>query len=65
MLSNESNICISGSKGVTYVNIPVEDQVWRPDTFFRNEKESTFSMVPSKAFYVRVSSDGTVLHSVR
>jgi len=61
----DPRLIFTGSKGVTYVNIPVEDQVWRPDTFFRNEKESTFSMVPSKAFYVRVSSDGTVLHSVR
>jgi len=61
----DPRLMFTGGKGVTYVNIPVEDQVWRPDTFFRNEKESTFSMVPSKAFYVRVSSDGTVLHSVR
>jgi len=50
---------------VKFVNIPDEDSVWRPDTFIRNDKESSFSLVPAKAFYIRVFPDGKVLHSVR
>jgi len=53
------------SDRVNFVNIPDEDSVWRPDTFIRNDKESSFSLVPAKAFYIRVYPDGKVLHSVR
>ena len=55
---------IINDQGVTYVTVP-EDRVWKPDTFLRNEKLAEFGMVPSKAVYVRVWEDGTVLYSTR
>ena len=51
-------------QGVTYVTVP-ETRVWKPDTFIRNEKSAEFGLVPSKAVYVRVFEDGTVLYSTR
>ena len=51
-------------EGVTYVTVP-ETRVWKPDTFIRNEKSAEFGLVPSKAVYVRVFEDGTVLYSTR
>jgi len=51
-------------QGVTYVTVP-ETRVWKPDTFLRNEKSAEFGLVPSKAVYVRVFEDGTVLYSTR
>ena len=47
------------------VQVPGEVRVWTPDTFIRNDKESAFFMVPSKASYLRVFPDGSVLQSMR
>ena len=53
-------------RGIEYVHVPVSDSIWTPDTFIRNEKESSsFFLVPSKLFYLRVFPNGTVLYSVR
>eukprot|EP00091_Calanus_sinicus_P018980 TRINITY_DN4541_c0_g1_i3.p1 TRINITY_DN4541_c0_g1~~TRINITY_DN4541_c0_g1_i3.p1 ORF type:complete len:363 (-),score=47.86 TRINITY_DN4541_c0_g1_i3:101-1189(-) len=48
-----------------YLTLPKEDMVWKPDTFFRNEKEASFHHVPNKQYYVRVFPDGTILYSLR
>ena len=49
-----------------YVTVGGDDKLWKPDTFIRNEKEpSSFFLVPSKASYLRVYPDGSVLYSVR
>ena len=51
---------------VDFVTVEDEDRLWKPDTFIRNEKEpSSFFLVPSKASYLRVYPDGSVLYSVR
>ncbi len=51
---------------VEYVTVENDDRLWKPDTFIRNEKEpSSFFPVPSKASYLRVYPDGSVLYSVR
>ena len=53
-------------RDVEYVTVEDEDRLWKPDTFIRNEKEtSSFFLVPSKASYLRVYPDGSVLYSVR
>ena len=41
------------------------DKIWKPDTFFRNDKVTTAFTVPAPASYARISGDGTVLYSVR
>eukprot|EP00092_Neocalanus_flemingeri_P035717 GFUD01038888.1.p1 GENE.GFUD01038888.1~~GFUD01038888.1.p1 ORF type:complete len:404 (+),score=52.81 GFUD01038888.1:37-1212(+) len=53
------------SSSVPFLTLPNENLVWKPDTFFRNEKEASFHLVPNKQFYVRVFPDGMVLHSMR
>ena len=41
------------------------DKIWKPDTFFRNDKMTTAFTVPAPATYARISRDGRVLYSVR
>ena len=41
------------------------DNIWKPDTFFRNDKVTTAFTVPAPATYARISRDGRVLYSVR
>ena len=52
-------------RDVKYVTVEDDNRLWKPDTFIRNDKESSsFFLVPSKASYLRVYPDGFVLYSV-
>ena len=53
------------TRDVEYVTVEDDDRLWKPDTFIRNDKESSFFLVPSKASFLRVYPDGFVLYSVR
>ena len=53
------------TRDVEYVTVEDDDRLWKPDTFIRNDKESSFFLVPSKASFLRVFPDGFVLYSVR
>lgn len=49
-----------------YINlIDNESQIWKPDTFFKNEKESHFHKLLSPNQLIRIYPDGNVLYSTR
>ena len=41
------------------------EQIWKPDTYFLNGKESYLHKVPTSNRLVRLSREGTVLYSSR
>lgn len=57
----------STGEKINYINLLEEDaaKIWKPDTFFKNEKEGHFHNLLTQNTLVRVHSDGSVLYSVR
>lgn len=49
-----------------YINM-IDDvsQIWKPDTFFKNEKESHFHKLLAPNQLIRIYPDGKVLYSLR
>ena len=41
------------------------EQIWKPDTFFLNGKESYLHDIPTSNRLVRLSRDGSILYSSR
>lgn len=51
---------------IRYINmIDGESQIWKPDTFFRNEKESHVHKLLAPNQLIRIHPDGNVLYSTR
>ncbi len=51
---------------IKYINlVNGHYQIWKPDTFFKNEREGHFHNMLTPNQLVRVYPDGTVLYSVR
>lgn len=48
-----------------YVGAEVSDKIWVPDTFFANEKNAFFHMATTFNTFLRISSNGEVLRSIR
>lgn len=50
---------------VGYLTLYDADKIWKPDTFFSNEKEAYFHHVLRPNLFVRIFPTGRVLYSVR
>ncbi|CAD6196818.1 unnamed protein product [Caenorhabditis auriculariae] len=55
------------SKEITSLTVGVDylDKLWKPDTFFPNEKKSFFHVATTHNSFLRIDSDGTVFTSQR
>merc|ERR1712212_805077 len=49
----------------TYITLPTNQKIWKPDTFFRNEVSGKRHSVLGDNSYIRLFPDGHVLTSVR
>ncbi|KAK5976510.1 hypothetical protein GCK32_021929, partial [Trichostrongylus colubriformis] len=47
------------------VGVDYLDRLWKPDTFFPNEKKSFFHLATTHNSFLRIDSDGTVYTSQR
>ena len=61
----DPRLIFTGDHGAKEFTLKDVERVWRPDTFLRNDKDSSLFTVPAPSSYARVSEDGTVLYSVR
>lgn len=51
---------------ISYINlVDGANQIWKPDTFFKNEKEGHFHNILTPNQLVRIYPDGAVLYSTR
>ena len=48
-----------------YLTLTDPEKVWKPDTFFRNEKTGHFHYILVNNVYVRIFPNGDVLFSIR
>ncbi len=48
-----------------YLTLTDPEKVWKPDTFFRNEKTGHFHAILVNNVYVRIFNNGDVLFSIR
>ena len=48
-----------------YLTLTDPEKVWKPDTFFRNEKTGHFHSILVNNVYVRIFPNGDVLFSIR
>ena len=48
-----------------YLTLTDPEKVWKPDTFFRNEKTAHFHSILVNNVYVRIFPNGDVLFSIR
>ena len=63
---NDPRLAYDDANGkVNVLTLSSDDMVWRPDTFFRNEKEALLHDIPNKQTYLRVFPNGDVLNSMR
>ncbi|XGW16981.1 hypothetical protein V3C99_001980 [Haemonchus contortus] len=55
------------AKQITSLTVGVDylDRLWKPDTFFPNEKKSFFHLATTHNSFLRIDSDGTVYTSQR
>ncbi|KAK6029234.1 Neurotransmitter-gated ion-channel ligand binding domain protein, partial [Ostertagia ostertagi] len=55
------------AKQISYYVVGVDylDRLWKPDTFFPNEKKSFFHLATTHNSFLRIDSDGTVYTSQR
>ncbi|VDL84159.1 unnamed protein product [Nippostrongylus brasiliensis] len=56
---------ISAVSEVDMVGVDYLDRLWKPDTFFPNEKKSFFHLATTHNSFLRIDSDGTVYTSQR
>nr|ADZ96468.1 avr-14 splice variant c [Haemonchus contortus] len=49
----------------TSENADQSQQIWMPDTFFRNEKEARRHLIDKPNVLIRIHKDGSILYSVR
>ena len=47
------------------VGVDYLDKLWKPDTFFPNEKKSFFHVATTHNSFLRIDADGTVYTSQR
>merc|ERR1719228_282840 len=53
------------SANSTYISLPTDQKIWKPDTFFRNEISGNRHTMLQDNSYVRIFPDGFVLTSTR
>ena len=73
-LSNQTSLCDFRSPlphfllalgQLKYLTLTDPEKVWKPDTFFRNEKTGHFHSILVNNVYVRIFPNGDVLFSIR
>ncbi|KRX79279.1 Glutamate-gated chloride channel, partial [Trichinella sp. T6] len=52
-------------KKIENVHLAYDQVIWKPDTFFQNEKSGTFHVVDQPNCFVKIFPDGKVLYNVR
>jgi len=53
------------AENITYITLPTDQKIWKPDTFFRNEVSGGRHSILQENSYVRLFPDGHVLTSIR
>jgi anionic glutamate receptor len=50
---------------IAYLTLTDPDRIWKPDLFFRNEKDGHFHKIIVPNVLLRIHPDGHVLYSIR
>lgn len=51
--------------GLNSITLTEQERIWKPDLFFRNEKEGHFHKIILPNVLLRINGDGQVLYSIR
>jgi cation transporter family protein len=51
--------------GLNSITLTEQERIWKPDLFFRNEKEGHFHKIIMPNVLLRIKSEGQVLYSIR
>lgn len=55
----------SGAHNIQYLTLTEPDKIWKPDLFFRNEKEGHVHNIIMPNVLLRIHPNGKVLYSIR
>uniref|UniRef100_A0AAN0LW25 Gamma-aminobutyric acid receptor subunit beta n=1 Tax=Polyphagotarsonemus latus TaxID=1204166 RepID=A0AAN0LW25_9ACAR len=63
----DNRLSFPPTDGITqiFVGAEVSERIWLPDTFFANEKSAYFHIATTKNTFLRITSSGEVLRSIR
>lgn len=61
----DSRLRYNNMEGIQYLTLTDPEKIWKPDLFFRNEKEGHFHNIIMPNVLLRIYPDGEVLYSIR
>ncbi|KAG9509853.1 Glutamate-gated chloride channel, partial [Fragariocoptes setiger] len=53
------------NKNINSITLTEQERLWKPDLFFRNEKDGHFHKIIMPNVLLRINGDGSVLYSIR
>lgn len=55
----------NNKSGIRFLTLTEPEKIWKPDLFFKNEKEGHFHNIIMPNVLLRIHPDGKVLYSIR